>query len=133
LTLLSRLEPCPAQVVHGDLCPPNILVDGNGKATALLDWGFYSMAGDNTFDAATAAGFFNMYGQQARVIDDSLLYRLEREFGYSRERMLLYRAVYALTTATAYSADGSDGHFTWCAANLERDDITAVLLGSAVS
>ncbi|TWD75310.1 phosphotransferase family enzyme [Kribbella amoyensis] len=114
------------RVVHGDICPPNLLVGDTGRLTAVLDWGFLTTAGDNTFDAATAAGFYDMYGPDARTVDDELLARFEAD-GHSRERMLLYRAAYAITTATVYNADGSDGHFAWCVGNLNRPDVRAAL------
>ena len=120
-TKLKAIEPDELQILHGDICPPNLLVDEDGR-TALLDWGFLTTAGDNTFDASTAAGFFDMYGPDARVIDDLLLDRFEAA-GHSRERMYLYRAAYSITTATIYSADASDGHYLWCVNNLNRADL----------
>ncbi|GAB3401889.1 phosphotransferase family protein [Flindersiella endophytica] len=105
-------------IVHGDICPENILVDDAGRPTALLDWGFLTTAGDPTFDAATAAGFFDMYGPSARVHDSALLERFEA-LGHPRDRMLLYRAAYGIAAANAYSADGQDGHFEWCVRNVE--------------
>lgn len=60
---LEGLGSGPEQVVHGDLCPGNILVGDDGDPTAVLDWGF----------ATTAAGFFDMYGPRAREHDDALL------------------------------------------------------------
>jgi len=36
----------------------------------------------------------------------------------------LYQAVYALTSYDLFSPDGSDGHFHWCAALLNRHTIT---------
>jgi aminoglycoside phosphotransferase (APT) family kinase protein len=110
--------PGSGQIVHGDICPENILVDDAGRPTALLDWGFLTTAGDHTFDAATAAGFFDMYGPDAAVHDEALVERFEA-LGHARERMLLYRAAYGIATANAYSADGQDGHFAWCVRNVE--------------
>ncbi|MFC5263344.1 aminoglycoside phosphotransferase family protein [Kribbella qitaiheensis] len=118
---LKAIEPDDLQILHGDICPPNLLIDGDGRI-ALLDWGFLTTAGDNTFDASTAAGFFDMYGPDARLIDDLLLDRFEAA-GHSRERMYLYRAAYAITTATIYSPDASDGHYLWCVNNLNRADL----------
>ncbi|WP_344213906.1 aminoglycoside phosphotransferase family protein [Kribbella sancticallisti] len=125
LAKLALLELRNLQIVHGDICTPNLLVDDDGRL-ALLDWGFYTTAGDNTFDASTAAGFYDMYGPDARAIDDQLLGRFE-ELGHDRGRMYLYRAAYAITTATIYSEDGSDGHYTWCVNNLNREDLRAAL------
>jgi fructosamine-3-kinase len=105
-------------IVHGDICQPNVLVEEAG-GIAVLDWGFLTTAGDNTFDAATAAGFFDMYGPDAERIDSELLDRFEK-LGHSRERMELYRLAYALITATIYSPATRDGHYHWCLRNLMR-------------
>jgi aminoglycoside phosphotransferase (APT) family kinase protein len=115
---LAALTAADGQIVHGDICPENILVDDAGRPTALLDWGFLTAAGDHTFDAATAAGFFDMYSPDAHVHDETLLERFEA-LGHARERMLLYRAAYGIATANAYSADGQNGHFEWCVRNVE--------------
>ena len=34
--------------------------------------------------------------------------------------LLAYRAVYSLLTSNAYSEMGTDGHFEWCVAMLQR-------------
>jgi aminoglycoside phosphotransferase len=115
---LEQIELDNLSVIHGDICPPNLLMDGS-RTAAVLDWGFYSTAGDNTFDAALAAGFFDMYGPDARRLDTLLLDRFEK-LGHDRERMHLYRAAYAITTATIYDADAQDGHYAWCVADLNR-------------
>ncbi len=117
-TRLATIELDRLSVVHGDICQPNLLMDGP-RTAAVLDWGFYSTAGDNTFDAALAAGFFDMYSPDAQRLDNLLLDRFER-LGHDRERMYLYRAAYAITTATIYDADAGDGHYVWCVGNLNR-------------
>ncbi|ONK14159.1 aminoglycoside phosphotransferase family protein [Streptomyces sp. MP131-18] len=131
--LLHRLERLTARgarggeaILHGDICPENLLVDAAGRVTAVLDWGFFTTAGDNAFDASTAAGFRDMYGPAAARRDASLLRRFEA-LGHDRERLLIYRAAYAVAGANAYGADGKDGHFAWCAAALRRDDVRAAL------
>jgi hypothetical protein len=73
----------------------------------------------HTFDASLAAGFFDMYGPDARRLDNLLLNRFER-LGHDRERMDLYRRAYAITTATIYDADATDGHYAWCVGQLTR-------------
>jgi hypothetical protein len=118
-TVVQRLKDivvAKPSIVHGDICQPNVLVSETTE-TALLDWGFFSTAGDNTFDAATAAGFFDMYGPDAESLDAELLDRFE-DLGHSRERMKLYRAAYALITATIYSPTARDGHYDWCLRDL---------------
>ena len=124
---LHRIPDRPARIVHGDLCPPNILATPQGEPTAVLDWGFHTTAGDPLFDAATAAGFYDMYGPRAREFDDALLTRWAGESGPERERALVYRAAYGLAGANAYSEQGLDGHFAWCVHTFQRPDVRAAL------
>jgi serine/threonine protein kinase len=121
------------QAVHGDLCPENILLDEQGKVTAVLDWGLMSLFGDSTLDASFACGIYNMYGPHHRQIDELFLKACEARLGYSRERLLLYRALYAIIQSNAFSETGSDGHYAWCIENLLRDDIRSVLSKEHIS
>ncbi|TDW83468.1 aminoglycoside phosphotransferase family protein [Kribbella sp. VKM Ac-2566] len=114
---LTQLEDA-SSVVHGDICPPNLLMDGQ-RVAAVLDWGFLSTAGDSTFEASLAAGFFDMYSPDARRLDDLLTARFE-DLGHDRERMRLYRRAYAIITATIYDENAGDGHYTWCVNQLTR-------------
>jgi hypothetical protein len=126
--LLSALPPAPQQILHGDLCLPNVLVDDTGRVQALLDWGFLSTKGDPAFDASTFAGFFDMYGPEARVRDAELTDLICARLGYSKDLLMLYRAYYAMIGSNAYDPAGQDGHFAWCVATLNRPDITELLL-----
>jgi thiamine kinase-like enzyme len=130
---LLELDVEEAQAVHGDLCPENILLDEHGKVTAVLDWGMMSLFGDSMFDASFACGIYNMYGPHHRQIDEMFLAACEARLGYSRERLLLYRALYAIIQSNAFSEDGSDGHYAWCVENLLRDDLRSVLSKKHVS
>lgn len=128
--VVARTRDLPAtdgRVVHGDLCPPNVLVDEELRVVSLLDWGFLSTAGDPAFDASLAAGFFDMYGPRARAIDETLTGWFVTELGYAAPLLHLYRAAYAIIGACAYDPAGADGHFEWCAAQLRRDDLRAAL------
>lgn len=129
-SLLARVPPGPERIVHGDLVPANILVDDAFRVTALIDWSFLTTAGDHTFDASVTAGVFDMYGPGARASDDALTSALAERHGHSPARMLLYRAAYAIATANAFGADGLDGHFAWCAATLEREDVVETLFAA---
>ncbi|AUS80390.1 aminoglycoside phosphotransferase family protein [Actinoalloteichus sp. AHMU CJ021] len=131
LVLLDRVRVARPAVVHGDICPENILVDQAGSVTALLDWGFVSTAGDNAFDAATAAGFHDMYGPDAGVKRERLVDAVHAELGYPVELLLTYLAAYAVTGATAYSSSGADGHFAWCAHILNQASVTDLLVANA--
>ncbi|WP_020575498.1 phosphotransferase family protein [Actinopolymorpha alba] len=124
---LQALPTPDSAVLHGDLCTPNLLVDDNLRVVSVLDWGFLTTAGDPAFDASLGAGFFDMYGPRARAIDEQLTDWLCAEFGYSRARLHLYRAAYAIAGAHAYDPAGADGHFAWCVDQLNRPDLRASL------
>jgi aminoglycoside phosphotransferase (APT) family kinase protein len=128
---LERLPEVPMRAIHGDLVPENIMVDADGRPVAVLDWGFLSTGGDPAFEAGLAAALFDMYGPGAREAEEDLLRRLHESAGYSVERMRLYRAVYAMITSNAYDPEGRDGHFAWCAASLNREDVVAALSAEA--
>jgi aminoglycoside phosphotransferase (APT) family kinase protein len=114
---IDRVQP---SVVHGDLFGENILVDERARPVSVLDFGFLSTAGDPRLDASITAGIMNMYGPHAEAIATTLTDRFAMELGYSPEVLLIYRAAYAVATSNVFTADGSDGHFPWCVAQLTQ-------------
>ncbi|MEU4768830.1 aminoglycoside phosphotransferase family protein [Actinosynnema sp. NPDC023794] len=120
LAALTALPDPPVTAVHGDLVPPNIHVDHTGRPTAVLDFGFFTTAGDPAFDAAVTAAVWDMYGPHAHHHTATLTRLFAEELGHPVETLALYQAVYALTTYDLFSSDGGDGHFHWCAALLRR-------------
>lgn len=116
--------------LHGDLFGENILVDDTMKVTAVLDFGFLSTGGDPRLDAAISAAIFDMYGPHARRISGSLTRRFAEELHYPIDTLRLYQAAYALATSNFFTPDGAegDGHFEWCVALLNRDEIMGPLL-----
>ena len=124
---LLKMQPNKPRAVHGDLCPENFLLDEHNNVSAVLDWGFLSLFGDSALDASIACGVYNMYGPHHRQLDDIFLAACEETLDYSRERLLVYRALYAILTSNAYSEDENDGHYTWCTENLVRDDVIDAL------
>ena len=127
LEKVGGIDRAPPSVVHGDLLGENILVDERIRPVSVLDFGFFSTAGDPRLDAAIAAGIMNMYGPHAAAIATALTDRFASELGYSPEALLIYRAAYAVATSNVFTSDGSDGHFPWCIAQLTQERLTAVL------
>ncbi len=124
---LATIGPRPDAVLHGDLFGENILVNADLRPLAVLDFGFLTTAGDPQLDAAITASLMNMYGPHVLAITRELTPRLAHGLGYPTQVLLIYQACYAVATSNAFTADGSDGHFAWCVAQLRRDDITSAL------
>lgn len=120
---LTALPDRPVTAIHGDLVPPNIHVDDTGRPTAVLDFGFFTTAGDPAFEAAVTAAVWDMYGPHAEHHAATLTDLFAEELGHPAETLVLYQAAYALTTYDLFSSDGSDGHFHWCAALLRSDRV----------
>jgi len=110
----------PVTVIHGDLVPPNVHVDDAGRPTAVLDFGFFTTAGDPAFEAAVTAAIWDMYGPHADEHVATLTNVFATELRYAPETLALYQAAYALSTYDLFASDGTDGHFRWCVALLNR-------------
>ncbi|MEU6506201.1 phosphotransferase [Streptomyces sp. NPDC046942] len=121
---LRALPATPVTAVHGDLVPPNVHVDNAEVPVAVLDFGFFTTAGDPAFEAAVTAAVWDMYGPHAEHHTAALTSLFAEALGYDAEVLALYQAAYALTTYDLFSPDGSDGHFRWCAALLNRNAVT---------
>ncbi|MBN6057678.1 aminoglycoside phosphotransferase family protein, partial [Nonomuraea sp. RK-328] len=98
LNALRSLPDAPATAIHGDLVPPNIHTDAAGRPVAVLDFGFYTTAGDPAFEAAVTAAVWDMYGPYAEEHSAELTRFFARELGYAPAALAVYQAVYALTT-----------------------------------
>jgi hypothetical protein len=107
------------RLIHGDFFPGNLLIDGDRRITALLDFGLLTMYGDYLFDMATSWVFFDMYDElKTRVRDrylTMLLYRLGKKACGKLHRYVL---IYSVLSANTYLPDCTDGHYGWCVANL---------------
>ncbi|MFC4786154.1 phosphotransferase family protein [Nocardioides sp. MAHUQ-72] len=124
---LRALDPEASSLVHGDLIPANILVDGHGRPCAVVDFGFLSTVGDPAFDAAVAASTYDMYGPRAAETEAVLDRAVRDRLGHAPERLAAHRAAYALVTSCCFSVSGSDGHFAWCVRMLGRPDVRTAL------
>lgn len=111
---LRSLAPVPPRLVHGDLGPVHVLLEGD-RPTGLLDFGYISTVGDPAFDAAVAAALQDMFGPQATAATAALDALVTRRFGYAPEVLVLYRAAYGLVTASCLAAHPGR-HLDWCLA-----------------
>lgn len=123
LTFLAGRHHVSPQIVHGDICGANVLVDDTCRVTAVCDWGFFSVLAEPELDAAIACAVFDMYGPWAAQTKTRLTDAVVARFGFDSRVILAYQGVYALMTSNAYSPDGSDGHFAWCSTMLARPDV----------
>ena len=53
--------------------------------------------------------------------------KVAADLSYEPEVLLTYQAAFAVATSNAFTADGTDGHFDWCIAQLRRDEILTAL------
>jgi aminoglycoside phosphotransferase (APT) family kinase protein len=127
LQKLDAIDRIRATVVHGDLFGENILVKDDGQPTAVLDFGFFSTAGDPRMDASITALITDMYGPHGPARANALTHKFATELGYPIDVMLVYQAAYAIATSNAFTDDGRDGHFAWCVAQLNRPDLNATI------
>ena len=118
---LGRPYNGPVRLIHGDIFPGNLLAGADGRVTALVDFGLFTMAGDPLFDVATAWVFFDMYDQLGSNVRTRLLARILARLGEAA-RPALYRYVllYSVLSANTYAPDCSDGHYRWCVDNLNN-------------
>lgn len=126
--VLHALDPATPTLVHGDLIAANVMTDG-AHASAVLDFGFLTTAGDPLFDVALAASIFDMYGPRSQEVERELEGAFLSAFTGDHRRCSIYRAAYALTTACCFGDDLSDGHFAWCVRMLARPDVRDALAG----
>ncbi|MFF6993327.1 phosphotransferase [Streptomyces sp. NPDC010273] len=120
---LYSLPDAPVTAIHGDLVPPNIHIDAAGRPVAVLDFGFFTTAGDPAFEAAVTAAIWDMYGPHAEEHTAELTKIFAHELGYAPAILTTYQAAYALTTYDLFGLDDREGHFRWCAGQLRRNAV----------
>ncbi|UED86777.1 phosphotransferase family protein [Streptomyces profundus] len=126
LALVAGLD-VPLGLLHGDLVPPNLLVDDELRVASVLDFGFLSTVGDPVFDLAVTASVYDMYSPAARRTERLVDGLIAERFDAPPERMALYRAVYGVVAGNVFDPLGQDGHFRFCADQLTRPEVADLL------
>ncbi len=108
-------------LIHGDLVPANLLINPDHQITAVLDFGLFTMYGDDLFDIATGWVLFDMYDKLKAKARERYLALILEQLGESvRGKLYRYVLMYSILSANAYSSNCTDGHYQWCVANLRH-------------
>ncbi len=109
LLALPDPEKC---VVHGDIWPPNIMMDDDLRVTALIDFSFTTRVGDTVMDLAGAAQFIRIGNPNASEDFAYLSGLLAARHGPKGLEMLaLYGVWFAFSFAYAHDEPVV---FPWC-------------------
>lgn len=98
---------------HADLAPANVLVDDDGRVTAVLDFSVHALAADPVLDQVGAVAFLEMTPYRGNASDASWLQReLIGRLGADAWLVDAYRRFYALYYAMDHAL------IPWCAEQL---------------
>ena len=99
-------------IVHGDIWPPNIMMDDDLRVTGLIDFNFTTRVGDTVMDLAGAVHFIKVGNPHGTADYDDLMGLVAARHGADlRERLALY-AVW-LAFSFAFNHDEAVVH-AWC-------------------
>ncbi|WP_078554409.1 aminoglycoside phosphotransferase family protein [Bacillus alkalicellulosilyticus] len=110
-------------LIHGDFYPGNLLINKKGMVTGVIDFGSMTMYGDNLFDIAISWVCFDMYNELNANINERYLNLIISKLGEDvRKRLYFYVLIYSFISANFYSDNCEDGHYQWCAKNLNNKE-----------
>lgn len=113
--LIARLEAIPDPVrciVHGDIWPPNVMMNDDLQVTGLIDFSFTTRIGDHVMDLAGACHFLLATRASSRADHDYLKQLiLERHGPEVIDRIGLYAVWFAFDFAFNHE---DAGVFVWC-------------------
>ncbi|MFF8618279.1 phosphotransferase family protein [Streptomyces sp. NPDC015350] len=118
-TRLARPYTGPEGVIHGDLYPDNILV-ADGKVSAVIDFGTFTLLGDPLYDLAGACAYYRMYDQDRTEVRNRLLGVAAADLPADRREDLAdYLCLIALLSCDLYPEQDKHiretGHYQWAA------------------
>ena len=121
LRFIARLAaiPDPARcIVHGDIWPPNVMMNDDLQVTGLIDFSFTTRIGDHVMDLAGACHFLLATKTSSQADHDYLKQSILSKYG---AEVLDRIDLYAVWFAFDFSSNHDDaGVFAWCV-NLIRD------------
>ena len=117
----AQLEaiPDPAHcIVHGDIWPPNVMMNEDLQVTGLIDFSFTTRVGDHVMDLAGACHFLLATKSSSRADHDYLKQLILAKHG---PEVIDRIGLYAVWFAFDFAFNHDDASvFAWCA-NLIRD------------
>lgn len=117
LDALPDPEPC---VVHGDIWPPNVMMNDALKVTGLIDFSFTTRIGDHVMDLAGAAHLLALNNPHATDDHAYLMRSIAARHGHdAMERIGLYAAWLAFYYAFHHEDKDT---YHWCLALIRRFD-----------
>lgn len=97
LLALPDPEKC---VVHGDIWPPNVMMDDDLRVTGLIDFSFTTRVGDSLMDLAGAVYFLQIANPHGPEDTSFLMELIEARHGIAvRDRLALYAVWFAFSFA----------------------------------
>lgn len=116
---LARPYAGPDGVIHGDLCPDNILV-ADGRISAVIDFGTFTLLGYPLYDLAGACAYYRMYDDDRADVRNRLLGTAAQDLPADRRDDLAdYLHVIALLSCDLYPEQDkhirSTGYYQWAA------------------
>ncbi|MEU9041506.1 MULTISPECIES: aminoglycoside phosphotransferase family protein [unclassified Kitasatospora] len=115
---LDRTYTGPEGVIHGDLYLDNILV-ADGKVSAVIDFGTFTLLGDPLYDLAGACAYYRMYDEDRVAVRNRLLAAAEILPVDRRDDLADYLHLVALLSCDLYPEQDKHiretGHYQWAA------------------
>ncbi|MEV0530842.1 aminoglycoside phosphotransferase family protein [Kitasatospora sp. NPDC050463] len=117
---LARPYAGPESVIHGDLYPDNMLVTTDGKVSAVIDFGTFTLLGDPLYDVAGACAYYRMYDSDRLAVRNRLLTTAAAGLTADRRDQLAdYLQLIALLSCDLYPKQDlhirETGHYQWAA------------------